>query len=75
MSDRVVRALADRFARLALAGVLRMRDPDLAAAQWVALLAGPLPARYLFGNESLPDGERDRVVSAAVTTFRAAFGP
>lgn len=74
VSGQVRRALADRFARLALAGVLRLDDPDLAASQWAALLTGALPARYQFGVEPLPESEVDAVAGAAVTTFLAAFG-
>ncbi|MFI5718365.1 TetR/AcrR family transcriptional regulator [Nocardia sp. NPDC051750] len=74
VSGRVVRALADRLARLALTGTLRIDDPDLAAAQWAALLTGPLRARYKFGAEPLPDAEVQAVSAGAVTTFLAAFG-
>ncbi len=57
VSGRVARALADRFARLALAGTLRLDDPDSAATQWAALLTGGLSARYQFGVDALPDAE------------------
>ncbi|WP_327150460.1 TetR/AcrR family transcriptional regulator [Nocardia sp. NBC_01329] len=75
VADRVGRALADRLARLALAGSLRIDDPDLAAAQWMALLTGPLRARQVFGDTSPSEAELDRVAAAAVRTFLAAFGP
>lgn len=75
VSGRVVRALADRFARLALTGALRLEDPELAAAQWTALLTAPLRAHHLFGTGSPPESELDRAVDGAVTTFLAAFGP
>lgn len=74
VSGQVLRALADRFARLALAGVLRLDDPDRAAAQWAALLTGALPVRYQFGVESLPDTDVEAVATAAATTFLAAYG-
>ncbi|MFE6777501.1 TetR/AcrR family transcriptional regulator [Streptomyces sp. NPDC057702] len=41
-APRVRAALADRLARLSLAGHLRPCDPDLAAAHFLALLTGPL---------------------------------
>ncbi|MBF6348849.1 TetR/AcrR family transcriptional regulator [Nocardia flavorosea] len=75
VSGQVRRALADRFARLALDGKLRLNDPDLTAAQWAALLTGALPARYQFGVEPLPESEADTVAAAAATTFLAVFGP
>ncbi|WP_328397522.1 TetR/AcrR family transcriptional regulator [Nocardia sp. NBC_00416] len=75
VARQVGRALADRLARLALSGALRIDDPDMAAAQWAALLTGPLGAGYQFGIESPPESEIDAVTDAAVTTFLAAFGP
>ncbi|MGW1741913.1 TetR/AcrR family transcriptional regulator [Nocardia sp. NPDC001965] len=75
VAARAGRALADRLARLALSGALRIDDPDLAAAQWAALLTGPLRARYQFGVDSPPESELDAVTAAAVSTFLAAFGP
>lgn len=74
VSGRVSRALADRFARLALAGVLHLDNPDSAATQWTALLTGGLPARYQFGVDALPDAEAAAVADAAAATFLAAFG-
>ncbi|WP_040836728.1 TetR/AcrR family transcriptional regulator [Nocardia brevicatena] len=74
VADRVVRTLADRLARLALAGALRIDDPDMAAAQLAALLTGPLQARYRFGDEPVPEAEVNTVTDAAITTFLAAFG-
>ncbi|WP_217998057.1 TetR/AcrR family transcriptional regulator [Nocardia paucivorans] len=74
VADRVGRALADRLARLALAGALRIEDPDMAAAQLAALLIAPVQARYRFGDEPIPDAEVNAVSDAAVTTFLAAFG-
>ncbi|WP_280424121.1 TetR/AcrR family transcriptional regulator [Nocardia carnea] len=74
VSGQVLRALADRFARLALAGVLGLDDPDVAASQWTALLTGALPVRYQFGVEPLPEADADAVAVAAATTFLAAFG-
>ncbi|MBB5918482.1 AcrR family transcriptional regulator [Nocardia transvalensis] len=74
VAARVTRALADRLARLALSGALRIDDPDLAAAQFAALLTGPVDARSRFGTRPVPASERDPVTAAAVTTFLAAYG-
>lgn len=74
VAARVGRALADRLARLALSGALRIDDPDMAAAQWAALLTGPLRSRYQFGVEAPPESELNAVTAAAASTFLAAFG-
>lgn len=74
VADRVGRALADRFARFAVAGVLRLDDPDVAAAQWTALLTASLRSRHRFGDESPSERDLDRAVDAAVRTFLAAYG-
>jgi AcrR family transcriptional regulator len=74
VSDRVGRALADRLARFAVAGVLRIDDPDIAAAHWAALLTASLRSRHRFGDESPSERELDRAVDAAVRTFLAAYG-
>ena len=47
----------------------------MAAAQWAALLTGPLRARYQFGFEAPPEAELNAVTAAAVSTFMAAFAP
>ncbi|RDI54078.1 TetR/AcrR family transcriptional regulator [Nocardia mexicana] len=73
VSTRVVRALADRLARLALAGALRLDDPDMAAAQFAALLSGPADARSRFGTRAVPESELRTITDAAVTTFLAAY--
>ncbi|MCP3803545.1 TetR/AcrR family transcriptional regulator [Allokutzneria sp. A3M-2-11 16] len=63
-------ALADRFARLCLAGALRQCDPAVAAEQFLALLTGPWEARAL--RESTVDLRA--VVEAGVDTFVRAYG-
>ncbi|ONM46223.1 TetR/AcrR family transcriptional regulator C-terminal domain-containing protein [Nocardia donostiensis] len=75
VSRRVIEALADRLARLSLAGTLGIVDPDLAAVQFTSLLTGPLEIRYRLGMEPVPDTELAVVAEAAVHTFLAAFGP
>ncbi|MCP2256545.1 transcriptional regulator, TetR family [Streptoalloteichus tenebrarius] len=72
--DRVTEALADRMARLTVAGALRARDPLVAAEQFVALLTGPAETRSRLGTREVPDAELRAVARAAVDTFLQAFG-
>ncbi|MDX3103340.1 TetR/AcrR family transcriptional regulator [Nonomuraea angiospora] len=72
--DRLNQALADRMARLALAGRLRAADPDLAAEQFMALLVGPLEARSQMGTRTIPEGELRELARAAVRAFLDAWG-
>ncbi|MEV4095906.1 TetR/AcrR family transcriptional regulator [Streptosporangium saharense] len=73
--QRLSQALADRLARLALAGRLRVTDPDQAAEQLLALLVGPLEARSRMGTRQIGDAELREITRAAVRTFLFAFGP
>ncbi|MEV4257770.1 TetR/AcrR family transcriptional regulator [Spirillospora sp. NPDC049652] len=75
VADRVLRTLADRFARLALAGRLNLTDPELAAEQFTALLIGPMEKRTRLGTRPLPEGELRDSARQAVDTFLRAFGP
>lgn len=72
-ADRVTDALADRLARLALAGRLRRLDPTQAAEQFLALLTGPIEARSRLGTRRVADDELWTVTRAAVDTFLRAF--
>ncbi|WEV26741.1 TetR/AcrR family transcriptional regulator [Streptomyces sp. 71268] len=63
---RVRSALADRLARLALAGHLRASDPELAAEHFLSLLTGPLEYR--------PTADPDTVAASAVDVFLRAYG-
>ncbi|MFJ6572306.1 TetR/AcrR family transcriptional regulator [Streptomyces sp. NPDC091292] len=72
---RLVQALADRLARLALAGRLRATDPTRAAEHFLALLIGPMEARSQMGTVEIADAELVEVTAAAVDTFLRAFGP
>ncbi|MFE7194326.1 TetR/AcrR family transcriptional regulator [Kitasatospora sp. NPDC057541] len=63
---RLRSALADRLARLVLAGRLRACDPETAAEHFLALLTGPLEYR--------PDADPDAVAEAAVEVFLRAYG-
>jgi AcrR family transcriptional regulator len=73
VAERVTEALADRLARLSLAGHLRAADPLLAAEHFFALLTGPVETRSRLGTRDVPDKELREVVRAAVQTFLAAF--
>lgn len=73
-TDKVNDALADRFARLALAGRLRITDPAVAAEQFGALLTGPLETRSRLGTRTLPPTELAEVTQNAVQTFLRAYG-
>ncbi|GAA1387790.1 TetR/AcrR family transcriptional regulator [Kitasatospora putterlickiae] len=64
---RIRSALADRLARLVLAGRLRPCEPELAAEHFLALLTGPLVYR--------PDAEPDALARAAAEVFLRAYGP
>ncbi|MFI6387202.1 TetR/AcrR family transcriptional regulator [Nonomuraea sp. NPDC050540] len=72
---RLTQALADRLARLILAGRLRTTDPELAAEQLLALLIGPLEARSRMGTRLLGDDELRELARVAVGTFLQAYAP
>ncbi|WP_017555719.1 TetR/AcrR family transcriptional regulator [Nocardiopsis baichengensis] len=72
---RVQDALADRLARLTLAGRLHTPDPDQASEQLLALLTGPMELRSALGTRPVPDDELHAVARAAVATFLTAYGP
>jgi TetR/AcrR family transcriptional repressor of mexJK operon len=73
-TDKVNDALADRLARLALAGQLRITDPAVAAEQFGALLTAPFDARSRLGTRNVPAKELAEVTQNAVQTFLRAFG-
>lgn len=72
---RLSQALADRLARLTLAGRLHATDPDQAAEQLIALLTGPLEPRSRMGTRQIQDTELREIACAGVHTFLTAFGP
>ncbi|MGW0804297.1 TetR/AcrR family transcriptional regulator C-terminal domain-containing protein [Nonomuraea sp. NPDC002799] len=72
--QRLNQALADRLARLTLAGRLRATEPYLAAEQLMALLVGPLEARTQLGTRPIGDPELRDLAHAAVRTFLIAWG-
>ncbi|MCD0450920.1 TetR/AcrR family transcriptional regulator [Actinocorallia sp. API 0066] len=67
-------AMADRLARLALAGELRPCDPERAAEQFLALLTAPVETRSRMGTRKLPEDDVKAVAEAAVDTFLRAYG-
>ncbi|KUJ66884.1 TetR family transcriptional regulator [Streptomyces albus subsp. albus] len=67
-------ALADRLARLSLAGRLRPCDPEQAAEHFLALLSGPLEARSALGTRRVAPAELRGLADAAVDTFLRAYG-
>ncbi|WP_307874826.1 TetR/AcrR family transcriptional regulator [Frankia nepalensis] len=73
--DTVTETLADRLARLALAGQLSLDDPVEAAEQLKALLVGPTEGRSRLGTRHVPDADLRKVARSAVATFLRAFGP
>ncbi|GAA3664669.1 hypothetical protein GCM10022224_031020 [Nonomuraea antimicrobica] len=74
-THRIKDALAGRLARLTLSGRLHTRDPDLAAEQFLALLAGPMEMRSRLGTRQVPDDELRAVAQATVDTFLHAYAP
>ncbi|SHF17526.1 TetR/AcrR family transcriptional regulator [Streptoalloteichus hindustanus] len=72
-ADPVTEALADRLARLTVAGRLSTRDPLMAAEQFCSLLTGPMDKRARLGTRQVPDDELRAVARAAVDTFLQAF--
>ncbi|UGT55918.1 TetR/AcrR family transcriptional regulator [Nocardia asteroides] len=72
-SDQLADALADRLARLALAGRLRASDPATAAEQFLVLITGPLEGRTRLGTRKVAATEMRAVATAAVDTFLRAY--
>ncbi|WP_239004069.1 TetR/AcrR family transcriptional regulator [Nocardia panacis] len=66
-------ALADRLARLALAGTLRPCDPDVAAEQFLALLTAPLETRTRLGTRTPTAAELRAIADSATDTFVRAY--
>ncbi|MFC7328112.1 TetR/AcrR family transcriptional regulator [Marinactinospora rubrisoli] len=73
-SNRIGDALADRLARLSLAGRLRSCDPATAAEQFLSLLTGPIEARSRLGTREVSAADTRAVAVAAVDTFLRAYG-
>lgn len=72
-AHRLTEAIADRLARLSLAGRLRAADPSVAAEQLLALLVGPLEGRTRMGTVDLPDSDLAELADAAADTFLRAY--
>ncbi|MGW5437027.1 TetR/AcrR family transcriptional regulator [Nocardia asteroides] len=73
-SDQLADALADRMARLSLAGLLRTSDPAIAAEQFLVLITGPMEGRTRLGTRKVATAEMHAVATAAVDTFLRAYG-
>ncbi|MGY0018864.1 TetR/AcrR family transcriptional regulator C-terminal domain-containing protein [Streptomyces sp. YJ-C3] len=73
-AERLGEALADRFARLVLAGRLGAADPAVAAEQFLALLTGPMEARSRLGTKAVTAAETGEIARAAVDIFLRAYG-
>ncbi|GAB2686575.1 TetR/AcrR family transcriptional regulator [Nocardia thraciensis] len=72
---RTLEALADRLARLALSGRVRIEDPAVAAEQFLALLTAPLENRSRMGTRPVRPADLRTIATAAVATFCAAYHP
>ncbi|TDV48843.1 TetR/AcrR family transcriptional regulator [Actinophytocola oryzae] len=72
-AGRVTEALADRLARLSIAGHLHAPDPLVAAEQFFSLLSGSIDTRARLGTRRVPNTELRTVARAAVDTFLKAF--
>jgi AcrR family transcriptional regulator len=71
---RARRALAARMAWLAERGLLGVRDPELAAQQFMALITDTTVSRAEFSATAL-ESEIDRIARAGVSTFLYGYLP
>ena len=71
-ADPILEALAGRLAMLGNAGYLQIRDPALAARQFLALIGAEIPELTANGTVKVPDPVVQRAVSAGVETFLRA---
>ena len=75
-AGRTVAALAEAFEGLAARGVLRLDDPQLAAAHfnWL-IMSAPVNRAMLLGDEEIPaPAELDRYADGGARAFLAAYG-
>ena len=75
-AGRSISALATAFERLTARGLLRVGDPELAAAHfnWL-VMAAPVNRAMLLGDGAIPTArELDRYADGGVRTFLAAYG-
>lgn len=72
---RVQRALADRLARLAGRGLLRVEDPDRAAGHLIVLVADEVTRRTFQGALPMPIEEIHASADAGLEVFLRAYGP
>lgn len=72
LRDGLADFLADAMAR----GVLRAEDPQIAAAQFLAIICGDLRLQSLVGTAAaIGPGERERVLVSGVEAFLRAYQP
>ena len=74
-AGRSTAALAAAFERLTARGLLRARDPELAAAHfnWL-VMAAPVNRAMLLGDDAIPTApELDRYAEGGVRAFLAAY--
>jgi TetR/AcrR family transcriptional repressor of mexJK operon len=74
--ERVLTALATSFRRLTEKGLLRTKDPDMAANHFAGILLWiPLNEAMFKGNyKPYSEIELDRIAEQAVQTFLVAYG-
>jgi TetR/AcrR family transcriptional regulator, mexJK operon transcriptional repressor len=72
-ADPIHEALAGRLAMLGNSGHLRIPDPQLAARQFLALIAAELPERTRLGTRAISDGDLAAATAAGVDTFLLAY--
>jgi TetR/AcrR family transcriptional repressor of mexJK operon len=72
-AEPIHEALAGRLAMLGNAGHLQLPDPQLAARQFLALIAAEMPERTRLGTREIDDDEVTAAVTAGVDTFLRAY--
>ncbi len=74
--NRAARVLADYFRHQTAAGVLDIRDPKLAATQFLEMIKGDIYMRRILGEQvSVDEQERRRRVEHAVHVFLEGVRP
>jgi TetR/AcrR family transcriptional repressor of mexJK operon len=73
--EQTLRALAGCFGKLAARGLLRIENPDTAAAHFAFLVLGRALDKSLFcGDHPFPAADLTAQANAGVSTFLAAYG-
>ncbi len=71
----VARTMSRWMARLAEQGLLRVPDPDRAAAHFVLLSSTEVTSRTFHGALPMAQDEIDRIATAGVEAFLRAYRP